>query len=61
MSVGLIHLALGERDEALAELERAFELHAYRMSEIGVDRRWDPLRDDPRFRALLRRTNLRSS
>ncbi len=61
VSVGLIHLALGERDEALAELERAFELHAYRMSEIGVDRRWDPLRDDPRFRALLRRANLRSS
>ena len=61
VGVGLIHLALGERDQALAELDHAFELHAYRLVEIGVDPRWDPVRDDPRFEALLRRAKLQSS
>ena len=54
--VGLarIHMGLGERDAALAQLERAYEERAYRLVELGLDDRWDPIRDDPRFRELVR-------
>ncbi len=51
----LIHVGLGEADEAFAALERAYELRALRIKDLKIDPRWDPLRSDPRFQDLLRR------
>ncbi len=45
-------------DEAFAYLERAFELKSRRILWLKVDPRWDPLRADPRFDALLGRLGL---
>ena len=52
-----IHAGLGEREEAFAWLERAFEAHDPFLGSLNVDPSLDPLRSDPRFPDLLRRMN----
>jgi eukaryotic-like serine/threonine-protein kinase len=54
----LIHIGLGEKDEAFAWLDRAFEERSDQLPYLGVDPLFDPLRQDPRFTTLLRRLNL---
>ncbi len=51
------YAALGDKDQAFAFLEKALEAHDGYMPRLKVDPIWDPLRDDPRFRDLLRRMN----
>ena len=52
-----LHLALGDREQALHILQHAFEARDPRMIYIKVDPELDPLRSDPRFQELLRRMN----
>ncbi len=54
----LVHLGLGELDEALDWLERAESERSARLSGIGVAPRWDPLREYPRFESLMQRLAL---
>jgi len=54
-----IHIGLGENDQALAELERAYGERAYRIVTLDVDSRWDAIRAEPRFQALRRAVGLR--
>ncbi|MDN5865273.1 MAG: tetratricopeptide repeat protein [Gammaproteobacteria bacterium] len=49
---------LGEFDEAMAMLEEGFRQRGFSMPIIKVEPLLDPLRDDPRFRDLLRRMHL---
>jgi TolB-like protein/Flp pilus assembly protein TadD len=50
----VIHLALGERDQALDWLEKAARDHdGFYSNFIKVDPYLDPLRGDPRFEALV--------
>lgn len=49
--------ALGDHDEALDLLELAFEQRDVRMTFINFDARWDNLRTQPRFEALMKRLN----
>src|SRR5437016_11738848 len=49
---------LGEKDKALAELNRSFEKREYYLVYLNVDPRFDLLRDDSRFQDLLRRVGL---
>jgi hypothetical protein len=51
------HVALGEADEALRYLEQAVEIRSPFLSELG-DPAYDPIRDDPRFRAIAREAGL---
>jgi hypothetical protein len=51
------YLSLGEKDQALAWLEKGYEDHDDGMSSLKAEPKWDPLRSDPRFQALLRRMN----
>jgi serine/threonine-protein kinase len=53
----LIHIGLGENEEALEWLERACQDRNGMMAFLQVEPRFDPLRDDPRFQDLLRRMN----
>ena len=46
---------MGNKDEALAWIEKAFERHSDVLTRLKVDPRFDPLRGDPRFQGLLRR------
>lgn len=50
-----LHAALGEKDKAFAELEKAYETREHYLIWIKVDPRLELLRDDPRFQDLLRR------
>jgi hypothetical protein len=51
------YLGLGEQDEAMACLERAYEEHDQWMVYIKSYPGWDALRSEPRFQALVRRMN----
>ena len=53
-----IHLGLGEIDRAFEWLNRAVDECDQFMMPIKSYRFFDPIRDDPRFRALLHRMNL---
>jgi DNA-binding winged helix-turn-helix (wHTH) protein/TolB-like protein/Flp pilus assembly protein TadD len=57
-SMGLIHLALGEREAALDLLEKGYEDHSWWMQFLKVDPRFDELRGEPRFQKLLTRLGL---
>ena len=52
------YVLLGEHDEAMKWLERAYEARSLFLPGVGRDRWFKPLHTDPRFRALLRRLNL---
>ena len=51
----MVYNGLGEREEALAWLERGYREREPRMVFLKVEPKWDNLRDDPRFQDLLRR------
>jgi TolB-like protein len=53
-----IYAALGDKDKAFAELERSFEDKDCFLPRIKLDPFMDPLRDDPRFKDLLKRMGL---
>jgi TolB-like protein/Tfp pilus assembly protein PilF len=57
-SFAWIHLGLGEIDEAFAWMDKAIDARDPMMVPIRSYWFLDPLRDDPRFHALLRRMNL---
>jgi TolB-like protein/Tfp pilus assembly protein PilF len=54
-NIAMIHLGLGDRDQAFVWLKRASEDHSEWFASLRVDVRLDPLRTDPRFAGLLRR------
>jgi tetratricopeptide (TPR) repeat protein len=56
--VALIHIALGDRDEGLKWLERAYAEHSVMIAYLRVDPRLDPVRNDTRFKQLLQRMRL---
>src|SRR5262249_28231226 len=53
--LAMTHAALGEEEEALAALERAYAERDRYLIWLKVDEVFDPLRGEPRFRDLLRR------
>jgi DNA-binding winged helix-turn-helix (wHTH) protein/TolB-like protein/Tfp pilus assembly protein PilF len=53
--VAEIHAQLGEKDQAFAWLERAYEKRNVMMMYLKAAPNLDPLRSDPRFADLLRR------
>ncbi len=52
------YLALGDKDQALAWLERAYAERSNDMTSLKVNPGLDPLRSDPRFQSLLERVGL---
>jgi DNA-binding winged helix-turn-helix (wHTH) protein/Tfp pilus assembly protein PilF len=54
-ALAAIYAALGEKSRALDLLEQAYEEKSYWIIYLNVDPALDPLRDDPRFMALVRR------
>jgi serine/threonine-protein kinase len=53
-----VYTGLGENDLAFEWLEKAYLEHDWRVSWIAPDPVFDSLRDDPRFKALLKKMNL---
>lgn len=56
--LALVHMGLGNRDEAFELLERAFGDRSAWMVHLKAEPMFDSLRDDPRFDSLLRRVGL---
>ena len=54
----LVYQGLGDSNEALRWLERAYDERDVHMVFLGVDPKWDPLREDPRFIRLVKRMKL---
>jgi TolB-like protein/DNA-binding winged helix-turn-helix (wHTH) protein/Tfp pilus assembly protein PilF len=59
--VATVQAALGDRDPALAGLQEALRIHSGQIAALAVDPVYDALRDDGRFRELLRQAHLGST
>ena len=56
--IALVHAALGDVDRAFEYLERALATRPGELTNLDIDPSADPLRDDPRYRDILRRAGL---
>jgi TolB-like protein/Flp pilus assembly protein TadD len=54
-ALATVHMALGDRDRAFALLEQAYRDRSEDLVLLHQDPRFDPLRADPRFDALIKR------
>jgi TolB-like protein len=53
--IAIIHIGLGEKDEAFRSFEKGFQDRSICMPFFKVDPRLDPIRSDPRYADLVRR------
>jgi len=58
-NLALVHLGLGEHDEALDRLEAALEARDLLLTFLTVEPRWAALAGHPRFTALLGKVSLK--
>ncbi|MBA3319992.1 MAG: winged helix-turn-helix domain-containing protein [Pyrinomonadaceae bacterium] len=56
--LAVLYVGLGDKEWAIASLEKAYAAHDIRLQYLKVDPYYDSLRSDPRFAALIRRMNL---
>jgi len=56
--VALVYAALGETDEAFEWLEKSYQKHEESLCSIGIDPKFDSIRDDPRFNEILKKVGL---
>jgi TolB-like protein/Flp pilus assembly protein TadD len=54
-SFAVVYAGLGEKDQAFAWLEKAYEERSGALPFLKVNPTWDPLRSDPRFEALVQK------
>ena len=55
-AMALVYAGLGQRDSAFAWLDRAYDARDVHLVWLPQgEPKWDPFRDDPRFRALVER------
>ena len=52
------YVGMGNNDQALAYLEKAYAQHSNTLTTLKVDPRFDPLRGDARFQEMQRRVGL---
>jgi tetratricopeptide (TPR) repeat protein len=58
LSVARSYLLLGDEDQALAWLNKAYEAHSSSLFYLKVSPLWDSIRTDPRFQDLVHRMGL---
>jgi len=51
----MVYAGLGDKDQALASLEKAYEARSWYVTWLKVEPALDSLRDDLRFKDLVRR------
>jgi tetratricopeptide (TPR) repeat protein len=57
-NTALIYSAIGDDENALKHLEKAYAEKDIRMVFLGVEPKWGALRSEPRFIELLKKMNL---
>ncbi len=58
-TIATVYAALGDKDQAFAQLEQAYAQRSFFLDFLKVDPELDSLRSDPRFQDLLARMNLK--
>jgi TolB-like protein/DNA-binding winged helix-turn-helix (wHTH) protein len=58
LSFAIVYVGLGEKEQALLWLEKAYDERTNSLAYLKVQATWDPLRSDPRFADLVRRIGL---
>ena len=53
-----VYAGLGDKDQAIASLEKAYEERSWYLVELAVDPQFDNLRSDPRYAELVRKIGL---
>jgi hypothetical protein len=56
--IAVVYAALGDTEAAFAELEKSYQQREWFFPRLKTDPFMDPLRSDPRFADLLKRTGL---
>jgi adenylate cyclase len=56
--VAEFYIGQGNFDKALTQLERGFNIHSLYMSVLKIEPFLDPIRNEPRFKVLLKKMNL---
>ena len=56
--IGVVYIAVGDKEQALLWLNRAIDSYDPAMEYINEDPMFDPLRGDPRFAALVKKVGL---
>ena len=54
-ATALVYNGLGQHDQALDWLDRAYDAHDVHLALLSVDPKWDAFRSDGRFLALIER------
>jgi serine/threonine-protein kinase len=57
-NIAAVYAGLGEKEQVLDWLEKAYEERDVRLVFLKIDPKWDGLRTEPRFNDLLRRIGL---
>ncbi len=57
-TIAFIYIGLGDKSEALNWLEKQMLSHAENANAYAVSPQFDELRDEPRFKAMLKQMNL---
>ena len=57
-AVGVVYAGLGNRPETFQQLESAYAERSHWLVWLNRDPRWDSVRNDPRFKDLVRRVGL---
>jgi serine/threonine-protein kinase len=56
--LAIIYVGLGDKEGAIASLEKAYTAHDLQMQYLKIDPHYDSLRTDPRFVELMRKVGL---
>jgi TolB-like protein/tetratricopeptide (TPR) repeat protein len=57
-AIAHVHVVLGENEEAIRELQRAYDEHSSSLHFIGIAPEFDPLRSDKRFVSIVEKIGL---
>ena len=56
--MALVYTALGKKDRAFYWLDKSYEKHEESLCSLNVDPKFEPLRSDPRFDAMVKKIGL---
>ena len=52
--LGYVYMGMGDFSGALTQLEYSYKIHSIMLGFLKIDPVWDPIRNEPRFKALLK-------
>jgi tetratricopeptide (TPR) repeat protein len=58
VQIAYIEIALGDKEQTLIWLEKAFRLRNSELAYLKIDPAWAPIHADPRYTALLKKIGL---